>query len=374
MISMVRRILIAPTVLLLAFTLSGCSFVTDLFTGAGKVIGLTDGGTVITRRAQIRSSYAVVAADLLEVKRGDRLVILDELDFEKVRWLRVRAYDEDQTEGWIEAQNVITDDILSKSEELATEDEGRVSQAVGQLRARSNLRLAPQLEDSNILFKLDGDSVFEILSWKYVPRQKDASDIDDGSARSRSASSSEEAGLTSAGNKLEEKYDIWYKVRLDPKYSPAPAGWLFGRQVGLLIPNDIIFYQQDNRRFVAWQRLDGQVIKDNSKVTAPGSYVILTHSGVSKSIGGDEPDFDGITVLAYDKFDQVHYTVYRSSINIWGKLPLVLEGTGDSRTFTVSLRNFSTDRMESRRFVIYRDGERLRVTAPDDMKTFERKF
>ena len=372
--SMIRRILIVPTVTLLAFTLAGCSLVSDVFTGAGKIIGLSDGGTVITRRAQIRSSYAVVAADLLEVKRGDRLLILDELEFEKVRWLRVRAYDQDETEGWIEAQNVITDDILSKSEELATEDEGRVAQAVGQLRARSNLRLSPTLDDSNILFKLDGDSVFEILSWKYVPREKDAADIDDGSSASRSGRRSDANRLTESGDKLVDKYDIWYKVRLDPKFSPAPAGWLFGRQVGLLIPNDIIFYQQDNRRFVAWQRLDGQVIKDNSKVTAPGSYVILTHSGASKPVNGEEPDFDGITVLAYDKFDQVHYTVYRSSIDIWGKLPLTLEGSGDSRNFSLNLRNFSDDRMESRRFVIYREGERLRVTAPEGMKSFERKF
>jgi hypothetical protein len=56
--------------------------------------------------------------------------------------------------------------------------------------------------------------------------------------------------------KLEDKYDIWYLVRLDPSISPAPAGWLFGRQVELVVPNDIIFYQENNRKFVTWQRLD----------------------------------------------------------------------------------------------------------------------
>jgi hypothetical protein len=357
----------------LAVAMSGCSVVSDIFSGAGKIIGLTDGGTVITRRAQIRSSYAVVAADLLEVKRGDRVLILDDLEFEKVRWYRVRAYDLDQTEGWIEAQNIITDDILSKSQELADQDEGRVAQAVGQLRARSNLRMEPRLDDSNILFKLDGDSVFEILSWKYVPRERDAADVDDSSSR-RTNSRRQSTVSETPAERIEEKYDIWYKVRLDPKFSPAPAGWLFGRQVSLLIPNDIMFYQQDNRRFVAWQRLDGQVIKDNSKVTPAGSYVILTRSSATKPIAGDEPDFDGITVLAYDKFDQIHYTVYRSSINIWGKLPLTLEGSGDSRTFTVKLMNFSTGQLEDRRFVLYRERERLRVTAPDNMKAFEKRF
>jgi len=374
MIPMMRKPLILSALLAFAVLSAGCSIVSDVFTGAGKIIGITDGGTVITRRAQVRSSYAVVAADLLEVKRGDRVLILDELEFERVRWYRVRAYDEDQTEGWIEAQNIITDDILSKSQELADEDEGRPAQAVGQLRARSNLRLTPQIDDSNILFKLDGDSVFEILSWKYVPREKDAADIDDGSTAARGTRGRGGSESSGSGDRLEEKYDIWYKVRLDAKYSPAPSGWLFGRQVSLLIPNDIIFYQQDNRRFVAWQRLDGQVIKDNSKVTPAGSYVILTRSGTSKPISGEEPDFDGISVLAYDKFDQIHYTVYRSSIDIWGKLPLTMEGSGDSRTFTVKLRNFSNGQMEERRFVLYRERERLRVTAPDNMKSFEKKF
>src|SRR3954452_18194090 len=78
----------------------------------------SDTATVIAKTAQIRTSYAVVAADLLEVKRGDRLDILDQVEFEKVPWFRVRAHDETQTEGWIEAQNVITSQTLEKSKKL----------------------------------------------------------------------------------------------------------------------------------------------------------------------------------------------------------------------------------------------------------------
>src|SRR4249919_3882705 len=72
------------------------------------LLGSTDTATVISKTAQIRTSYSVVAADLLEVKRGDRLDVVDQVEFEKVPWYRVRAHDEAQTEGWIEAQNVIT--------------------------------------------------------------------------------------------------------------------------------------------------------------------------------------------------------------------------------------------------------------------------
>src|SRR5687768_18436330 len=83
------------------------------------VFGQNDTATVIAKTAHIRTSYAVVAADLLEVKRNDRLDILDQVEFEKVLWYRVRARDETLTEGWIEAQNVITNETLEKSKKLA---------------------------------------------------------------------------------------------------------------------------------------------------------------------------------------------------------------------------------------------------------------
>ena len=51
-----------------------------------------------------------------------------------------------------------------------------------------------------------------------------------------------------------------------------------------------------------------------------------------------------------------------------------MEGSGDSRTFTVKLRNFKSGQMEDVRFEMYRERERLRVTAPKDMKSFEKKF
>src|SRR6187549_2477690 len=85
------------------------------------LLGSTDTATVIARTAQIRTSYAVVAADLLEVKRGERLDVVDQFEYEKVPWYRVRAHDEAQTEGWIEAQNVITSGTLAKSKALAEE-------------------------------------------------------------------------------------------------------------------------------------------------------------------------------------------------------------------------------------------------------------
>src|SRR5215510_9437657 len=98
---------------------------TALLTGCSTLAKRNDSGVVVARRAQIRSSTAVVAADLLEVNRGDGVEILDSQDVpdpndntRKERWLRVRAHDDESTEGWIEARNVMPDDVLSSSKKL----------------------------------------------------------------------------------------------------------------------------------------------------------------------------------------------------------------------------------------------------------------
>jgi hypothetical protein len=231
----------------------------NLGCGDNGIFGENDTATVIAKTAHIRTSYAVVAADLLEVKRGDRLDVIDQMDFEKVFWYRVRAHDEAFTEGWIEAQNVITNDTLEKSRKLAENYKDRSPQAAGVIRSASNLRAAPDMIPENVLFKLSNGSTFEIMSWKFVPKQE-VPDVDDAprgqqKTGKRAKNAEIEAAKEGEPEKLEEKYDIWYQVKLDPSVSPAPAGWLFGRQVELRVPTDIVFFQQNNRKFVSWQRL-----------------------------------------------------------------------------------------------------------------------
>jgi hypothetical protein len=363
---------------LVSFTVlatAGCGLVGGVVDGMYSAVGLSDRGTVIARRAQIRSSYAVVAADLLEVKRGDVLTITDQVEFEKVLWYRVTAADDDQTEGWIEAQNVITDEILEKSRALAEEDADAPPRAAGQLRAKSNLRLSPEINDSNILYKLDGDSTFEILSWTYVPKVQEAAEVDDSSGprRPRRGAEADPAREAEEANKLDNKYDIWYRVRLDKSVSPAPAGWLFGRQVELQIPGDIVYYQSPQRRFISWYRLDADSGEEGGKVSNAGSYLIFTRSPVSKAIDGVEPEFDGILLLIFDKFSQNHYTAYRTAGEVWGRLPVKIEGAGDNRSFFIKLRNNSSGQTEEKIFVMFKDRSRIRLTPPGDMSSFESK-
>jgi hypothetical protein len=368
--------------LFIAVSSSGCGAISSAFENLSSMAGLNETGTVIAYRAHVRSSYAVVAADLLEVKRGQNLDILEELEFERVKWYRVRAYDEDNTEGWIEAQNVITGELLEKSKKLAEEDKDLLPQATGQLRAVSNLRLSPEMSPDNILYKLENGATFDVMSWRYVPKAQDVSDVDDASksgekpgAARRQRSKNEEVEAAKEENKpkdLEEVYDIWYKVRLDPSISPAPSGWVFGRQVQLQVPLDIIFQQTGLRKFVAWQRLDNVDVsekfssKDSAKSAKPGNWVILSRSNQVKAKDGKEPDFDGIIVFGYDKYNEEHYSAYRID-GLWGEIPFKVEGSGDNKTLVVNLRN-AANQMEEKRFIIVKDPKgRLRVTAPPDL-------
>lgn len=380
----VRNILVLFVILMASVAFSGCGTAASVVENISGLVGLSESGTVIANRAQIRSSYAVVAADLLEVKRGDKLNLLEETDFEKVHWYRVRAADEDKTEGWIEAQNIITSDTLDKSKKIADTDKDLPAQASGQLRAASNLRLSPERKDDNLLFKLENGSTFEITDWTYVPKaQEDAADTDDAyKSQQKQTKSGKNADVEASKEanepeKLDEKYDIWYKVRLDPSVSPAPTGWLFGRQIELLVPSDIVFSQSNTRKFVTWQRLDNvdarekSAVKDSMKLSKPGSWVVLSRSPTVKAIDGVEPDFDGIIILDYDKYKEEHYIAYRSG-EVWGVIPLKLEGSGDSRTFSVSLRNNIGGQLEEKRFAVYKDKNRLRLNPPEGMANYEK--
>ncbi len=360
---------VASLGLLLALT-SGCS------TLASK----SDTGVVVARRAQIRSSTAVVAADLLEVNRGDGVDILDFQDVQdpsdnskKERWLRVRAHDEDSTEGWIESRNVMPEEVLQASRKLAEEDSNIPAQATGQLRASSNLRLGPDRSDNeNIMMRLDSGSSFEIVAWKRVPKPK-ASEVIESDIAPK-AGSAQQGSATSAREKQEaeqeETNELWYKVRLPPSISPAPAGWIYGKQVELTVPSDIIFYRT-GREFVAWQRLDGESsdadgskTKDAARESKPGSWVILEKSSSNQAHTLDEPDFDRIYVLGYDKRNQEHYTAYRSP-DLKGFLPCRIEGQADNKTFTIRVQD-DAGQISDVQYTVYKDARGyVKVTAPN---------
>jgi len=365
------KVIKTSVVLMLPFVLFGCNTLASKNTT----------GVVVARRAQIRSSTAVVAADLLQVNRGDQVDILDSTDVadpsdnsRKERWLRVKAHDEDATEGWIEARNVMPEDVLGDSQKLADQDKDVPPQASGQLRASSNLRLTPDRGgNENIMMRLDSGSSFEIVGWKRVPKPKSSEAIESdvapkaGSAQQGSAKAKNQ---DQESNEEDETNELWYKVRLSPTASPAPAGWIYGKQVELSVPSDIIFYRT-GREFVAWQRLDGDSTNSNStdkdagREAKPGSWLILEKSSSNQPHTVDEPDFDRIYVLGYDKRNQEHYTAYRSP-DLRGYLPARIEGHGDNKSFMLRLQEDEGGEVKEVRYSLYKDARGvLKVNAPN---------
>jgi len=377
---MKRASLFVTAVLLPVLLLGACS----------TLASRSNTGVVVTRSAQIRSSTAVVAADLLEVNRGDVVDILDSVDIpdpsdntRKERWYRVRARDEEKTEGWIEARNIMPDKVLESARKLAEEDKGIQHQATGQLHAGSNLRLTPDRSNNeNIMMRLDSGSTFEIIGWKRVPIVKGSEPSESDTApKPGSASAGTNKGAQSDEENPEdqETTELWYKVRLSPAISPAPEGWIFGKQVELTVPSDIIYYRT-GREFVAWRRLDDDTsdegsatkTKDVAKESRPGSWVILERSSSKEPHKLDEPDFDRIYVLGYEKHDQDHYTAYRSP-DIEGYLPMRVEGRGASKTFTVRVKDES-GQMKEMQYSLYRDDHGvMRVTPPGEVRGKKKK-
>jgi len=363
--------------------------VAALSQGCKTLAKQNDTGVVVARRAQIRSSTAVVAADLLEVNRGDAVDILDFQDVQdptdnskKERWLRVQAHDEDSTEGWIESRNVMPDEVLQAAKKLADEDKGIPAQATGQLRASSNLRLTPDRGgNENIMMRLDSGSRFEIVSWKRVPKPKSSDAIEsDVAPKAGSAQPGNLRGTKESQerNEPEETNELWYKVRLPSLISPAPAGWIYGKQVELTVPSDIIFYRT-GREFVAWQRLDNESSdsdsskgKDAAKEAKPGSWVILEKSSSNQPHTVGEPDFDRIYVLGYDKRNQEHYTAYRSP-DLKGYLPCRIEGKPDNKTFTIRVQD-ENGQINDVQYGVYKDGRGyLKVSAPSVSREKDKK-
>ena len=351
--------------------------------GCGALAGKEETGVVIARRAQVRSSMAVVAADLKEVVRGDVLEILDSTTAENgERWLRVRTRDAESIEGWVEARNIIPQNMIERSRQLAKEDESVPPQASGQLRANTNIRFTPdRAGNDNILMKLESGARFYIIGWKRVakPKTSETSESDDAPKSGVAQGGAARRGREDAEPKeTEDPEELWYKVRLPSSLSPAPAGWVLGKQVELTVPSDIIFYRT-GREFVAWQRLDGEaadasatthVDKDAAKETRPGSWVILEKSSTRDKTETDAPEFDRIFVLGYDKDRQEHYTAYRSA-DLDGLLPLRVEGQGDNKIFTVKVRDNGQTR--DLRFKAYIDSRGLlKVESLDELPKIQK--
>jgi hypothetical protein len=59
-------------------------------------------------------------------------------------------------------------------------------------------------------------------------------------------------------------------------------------------------------------------------------------------------------------------------MEVWGTLPLKVDGKGDNKTFTVMIRNPS-GQMDEKRFIVFKDKNHLKVTPPEDIAQYQTK-
>jgi hypothetical protein len=231
------------------------------------------------------------------------------------------------------------------------------------------------------MMRLDSGSSFEIIGWKRVPKFKGAesSESDTAPKPGTATNNNKKVDTDEENPEDQETTELWYKVRLAPSISPAPEGWIFGKQVELTVPSDIIYYRT-GREFVAWRRLDEDTTeegaapktKDVARESRPGGWVILERSSSKEPHKLEEPDFDRIYVLGYEKHDQDHYTAYRSP-DVEGYLPMRVEGKGASKTFTVRVKD-EGGQLKEMTYSLYRDEHGvMRVAAPGEEKGRKKK-
>ena len=98
----------------------------------------SDSGVVVARRAQIRSSTAVVAADLLEVNRGDTVDILDFQDVQdpsdnskKSAGCACRLTMKTAPRAGLRRATSCPTSVLQSAKKLSEEDKGIPAQASG---------------------------------------------------------------------------------------------------------------------------------------------------------------------------------------------------------------------------------------------------
>jgi hypothetical protein len=304
-----KHVLAGGALLLASLLLAGCG----LISGDTKI----DEGVVIAPKLKIRSTTAPAALDLAEVKRGDRLDILEQAQFKTptrvVEWYKVRTKDKSAVEGWVETRYVINKAVVDKVNALFEKSKDLPSQGNGHLKVQSKLRLEP---DGDVATYLNRSTAVEIVGKARTTikadKPADTDETDD---------SDDDTG---------PKTVLWYEVRL-PESEVLRAGWIGAQQVQLDVPDEILHLEGEGRRFTGWLVLDQT--KDKKGVLH-NNYV-----GLMKSLSTEGPiDFTRVWVLYYSP-DSGRYNGAFIKDGYRGVLPVTLGISGGRKGFTIRTLN-----------------------------------
>lgn len=302
--AMKRGLLAAPVAFALLLLASGCG----LISGDQQI----DEGIVIAPKLKIRSSTAMVALDLAEVKRGDRLEILEQAEVKTPtrveEWYKVRTKNDD-TVGWVEARYLINKAVVEKIENLYAKSKETPAQGNGRLKVQTRLRIEP---GGDVVTHLNRGTPVEIVAKARTTIKPE---------KQQSAEEADEAT-----EEPEARTVLWYQVRL-PEGEVLHAGWVGAQQVQLDVPDEILHLEGEGRRFTGWVVYD-QV--KNRKGEIKNNYI-----GLMKSLSTESPiDFTRIWILTYAP-EQGRYIGSYIEDGLRGLLPVTLATTTGRRGFTI---------------------------------------
>lgn len=278
--------------------------------GCGIISGESaiDEGVVITPKTKIRSSTAPVALDVVEVKRGDKLDILEQAEVRTPtrieEWYRVRTRGKDSATGWIEARFIINKAIASKIDALFDQSKSILSQGTGRLKVQTRLRVEP---DGEVATLLSRGTELEIVGTVRTTSKPNRDQNDSADAE--------------AEEEPETRTVLWYQVRL-PETEVLRSGFVGAQQVQLDVPDEILHLEGDGRRFTGW------IIFDQTKLRT--GELKNNFIGLMKGLGTEGPiDFTRIWVLNYNP-DTRRYNGSYIEGDLRGILPVTL-GTASGR-------------------------------------------
>jgi hypothetical protein len=301
-----EQILILPALQCVTLMLfAGCS----LLAGEAKI----DEGIVIAPKLNIRSSTAPAARDLAQVKRGDRLEILDHTEVRTPtrieEWYKVRTKDKDGVVGWVEARFIISQEVMNKLEDLYQRSKDIPAQGRGRLKVQTKLRLEPGGDLVTMLSRgTTVDIVGKTRTIIKIEKQQSSEDADE------------------ATEEPETRTVLWYQVRL-PDSEVLRAGWVGAQQVELDVPEEILHLEGEGRRFTGWVVFDQTRAKDGQM---KNNYI-----GLMKSLGTEGPiDFTRLWFLVYSPSEGRYSSPYIED-GLRGILPVTLGTSSGKNGFTI---------------------------------------
>jgi uncharacterized protein YgiM (DUF1202 family) len=269
---------------------------------------------VVPERLEVRSTTATVARTVTELRRGDRVRVLERAEDGGANWVKLRAPG-GQT-GWVEAHNLVGEEVVERSRQLAEEMKPVQTQAVGRSKATLRLRLTPERAADNVATLLPSRTVLEIVDRARRPRPAPT----DAKSATQPVADVKEGEDSPAGT----RYDQWYKVRV--KDNPLlPAGWIYAGSVELDVPPEISYYVSSGRRIIGWQKIGTARDEDGR---AGDHYLVFERWAASAD---EQADFHRLQVLAYDPASRDYYVPFREDTR--GRFPVTLKMEGSRGKF-----------------------------------------